>query len=57
MVLSAVASPTASSSSAYFQFRFRDLLRASVLHPFCVILVLMFLFQFSGQVRLWPKIC
>ena len=31
------------------RFRFRDILQKSVLHPFLVILVLMFLLQFSGQ--------
>lgn len=31
------------------KFEFRDLLRPNVLHPFIVILVLMFLLQFSGQ--------
>ena len=31
------------------KFRFKDLWQVSVLYPFLVILVLMFLFQFSGQ--------
>ena len=31
------------------KFRFRDIFQKSVLHPFLVILVLMFLLQFSGQ--------
>ena len=31
------------------KFQFRDIFQKSVLHPFLVILVLMFLLQFSGQ--------
>ena len=31
------------------RFRFHDIFQKSVLHPFLVILVLMFLLQFSGQ--------
>ena len=31
------------------KFKFRDIFQKSVLHPFLVILVLMFLLQFSGQ--------
>ena len=31
------------------RFRFKDIFQKSVLHPFLVILVLMFLLQFSGQ--------
>ena len=31
------------------KFQFRDIFNKSVLHPFLVILVLMFLLQFSGQ--------
>ena len=31
------------------KFRFMDIFQKSVLHPFLVILVLMFLVQFSGQ--------
>ena len=31
------------------KFEFRDIFQKSVLHPFLVILVLMFLLQFSGQ--------
>jgi hypothetical protein len=33
------------------KFRFRDIFKSSVLYPFIVILILMFLLQFSGQVR------
>ena len=31
------------------EFKFRDIFQKSVFHPFLVILVLMFLLQFSGQ--------
>ena len=31
------------------EFQFRDIFQKSVFHPFLVILVLMFLLQFSGQ--------
>ena len=47
--LVALDSEVPESEVANNKFRFRNIFQKSVLHPFLVILVLMFLLQFSGQ--------